>query len=349
MTNMPTDFPIWYSTVEATPSGKTASRWRGVDQAISELPKADVEALVRMALRTRHSAAQAASDAFVENVRACDETFDSTAADREIQILAASGLAGRLSSSSVDALSLTTAGLDGARKPQLPMDLFGLAENAVRRLAVSTRRRLELKELEIPKVEWRTPPEQEAEMTPSSVGDGLASTVNEALDALNAGINEKLRQIGRRQDVADEELQMLWWLIGGQMSDGEKIQSLKASVRPLAVGRELAARTSCCPGPLAIPALLSRAGITRKSSIKVVDAVNAMSEAWSKETVEDLAISPVTHPIHEAVRRRTETGSGGDWVRPWSAWCEIDQDAALTPARLSELFYRERLLLTRSV
>ncbi len=292
MTNMPTGFPTWYSTVEAAPSGKASARWKGVERAISGLSEADVEALVRMALRTRHATAKAPWDAFVEDIRAFDETFDSTAVEREIQILAASALAARLSSSPVDALSLTTAGLDGARKPQLPMDLFGLAENTVRQLAVSTRRRLDLKDLEIPMVAWRTSPDQASTMTPATVGADLVSAINEALDDLSTTLNEQFREIGRMQAVADEELQMLWWLVGGHMSDGQAIEGLKAMVRPLAVGRELAARTSYRPGPLAIPALLSKAGIARRSPIKIVDAVNAMAEDWSRETVADLASAP---------------------------------------------------------
>jgi len=139
---------------------------------------------------------------------------------------------------------------------------------------------------------------------------------------------------------------MLWWLIGGQTASGQPIADLKPDARPFIVGEELATRTVRRPGPLAISALLSRAGLASKTKITVFEAVNAMDDAWCQKITGTLTVSPVTHPIHEAIRRRNETGSGPDWVKNWAAVCEIRESHALSPLRLGELFYRERLLLT---
>ena len=346
MTNMPTDFPTWYATVEAGEEGKATARWAGVAKVISNPQVDEVEALIRFTLKTRQGPDQAVATRIVDNIRAGDPTFGTAAAEREVQVLAASALTVRLLPSDSAALALTTAHLDGARKPALPMDLFGMAENAVRTKAHSSRARKKLESVRVTASNWSLSEEQIAGQEPKSMVEGLQDAVNKAITATIESANKVLRQFEQAQEIADEELQMLWWLIGGQTSSGEPIDDLKSTVKPLAIGRELANRTVRRPGPIAIPALLSKAGLGRQTEIKIAEAVNAMDDAWSKSVVEGLVVSPVIHPIHEAIRRRNETGSGPDWMKNWSAVCEIDENYAISALRLGELFFRERLLLT---
>ena len=346
MTTMPTDFPTWYATVEAGQGGKAAARWAGVSKAIAEPKTDEVEALIRLALKSRQGPVQSVSDRIIGNIRAGDPTFDTTSVDREVQVLAASALVARLIPSDIAALSLTTAHLDGARKPGLPMDLFGLAENAVRSKAQSSRTRKKLDLVDASKVEWEPSEEKLAEMTPTEMVQALRNAATAAIAGTVKSINKVFAEAEKAKVIADEELQMLWWLIGGHLTSGEPIDDLKSNLKPLAVGRDLATRTVQRPGPVAIPALLSKAGLSRRSKIKIVDAVNAIDADWAKSVVDGLTVSPVTHPIHEAIRRRNETGAGTDWVKNWSAVCEVPEDYALTSLRLGELFYRERMLLT---
>jgi hypothetical protein len=253
-----------------------------------------------------------------------------------------------LASSKFAAISLSTAGLNGARKPELPMDILAMAENAVRTFAASSRVRAAFTELAAPTVKWSITDEEVAQTTPHKVAADLAAAANETLKLATQRQNAVLKSIAHSQALADEELQMLWWLIGGHLGTGEAINELEPAVRPLAVARDLAERTISCPGPLAIPALLSRAGLDRTANVVLADAVNAMDDIWSASALQGCSPSPVIHPIHEAIRRRNETGRGASWVANWAAVCEIDEGFSLPAIRLGELFYREHVLLTVS-
>ncbi|WP_294642968.1 GTPase-associated system all-helical protein GASH [uncultured Aureimonas sp.] len=345
MTKMPAEFPTWYASLEAGEEGRAPARWQGVAKAIAN-PKVDeVEALIRMAIGGRQRPDSVVAARLLERISAGDPTFDPAGADREVQVLAASALVARLLPSDLAALALTTAHLDGARCPGLPMDLFGMAERAVRSKAQSSRERTRPQPVRAVPATWNPSEEELETLEPSAMVEGLQEAMNKAVAATVKAINEALEENGRALDRTDEELQMLWWLTGGHLSSGETIEGLKSLVRPFALGRDLAVRTRSRPGPMAIPALLTRGGLGRKGKIRIVEAVNAMADGWASSLVDGLVVSPVTHPIHEAFRRRNETGSGEDWIRNWSAVCEVPEDHALTPVRLAELFYRERLQL----
>jgi hypothetical protein len=343
MTNMPTDFPSWYETLEAGIGGKAATRWNGVAKAIAEAKAGDEEALIRLAFKSaRLKPEQAVANRIIESIRSGDPTFGTDAAEREIQILAASALVVQLKTSTFAGLALTTASMEGARKLDLPMDLIGMAENSVSEHAKTTRARTKVKPIAAAIVDWSI---TEGQDTPTML-QSFHTAVNKAINLSTNRFNESLQQAKNQQELTDEELQMLWWLIGGHTASGQPIADLQPDERPFIVGEELATRTVRHPGPLAITALLSRASLERKTKIKVIEAVNAMDNAWCRKIVDTLTISPVTHPIHEAIRRRNETGAGPNWVKNWAAVCEIHENHALSPLRLSELFYRERLLLT---
>lgn len=345
MTRMLQDFPAWYATLEVAQGATATARWAGVAKALEKPQVDEVEAFIRLALKSRQLPNDAVKARIIGNIAAGDPTFGTVAADRELQVLAAAALVARLILSDTAALALTTAGLDGARKPALPMDLLAMAENAVREKSKSSRSRIKVATLRAEPIEWELPEEEE---TPDALVSlqALKDAAETALTDTISKASEVIVQLARRQELVDEELQMLWFLTSGELSDGGSQAELKIDKRPLAVADELARRTAARPGPMAIPALLSRASLNRKTKIKVADAVNAMDDAWCKAMIGNLSISPVTHPIHEALRRRDETGRGADWIKGWAAASEIPENHSISSLRLAELFYRERLLLT---
>lgn len=346
MTRMLQDFPAWYATLEVAQGATATARWAGVAKALEKPQVDEVEALIRLALKSRQLPNDAVKARIVGNIAAGDPTFGTVAADRELQVLAAAALVARLIPSDIAALALTTAGLDGARKPALPMDLVAMAENAVREKSKSSRSRVKVATLSAEPIEWELPEEEDE--TPDALVSlqALKDAAETALADTISKASEVIVQLARRQELVDEELQMLWFLTSGELSDGGSQAELKTDQRPLAVADELARRTAARPGPMAIPALLSRASLNRKTKIKVADAINAMDDVWCKAMIGNLSISPVTHPIHEALRRRDETGRGADWIKGWAAASEIPENHSLSSLRLAELFYRERLLLT---
>src|SRR5690606_38486838 len=99
------------------------------------------------------------------------------------------------------------------------------------------------------------------------------------------------------------------------------------------------------PGPPSVKAILSRAGLKEQKNVAVSDAVNAPRSAWLQELVEHVDPSPLSMPLHFAIRRQLETGAGQAWIPGWAASTGIDAAHALSVLALGELFYRERLLL----
>ncbi|QUD90590.1 GTPase-associated system all-helical protein GASH [Phenylobacterium montanum] len=345
MVKMPQDFPIWYASLEAGQGSAAVTRWAGVADVIHNLQAQEIEALIRLALKSRQGPDESVKARIVENINRGDPTFGTVAAERELQILAAAALTVRLLPSDTAALALTTAGLDGARKPQLPMDLIAMAENAVREKSKTTRARVDVKAITVDAIEWPAAEDDGTDPDPLVALKALKAAADKALHGTIERASGIVSQLARRQELVDEELQMLWWLMSGELTDGSPQADLKLNERSLVVAEELARRTARRPGPMSIPALLSRSGLNRKTKINITDAVNAMSDAWCKAILSGTNISAVTHPIHEALRRRDETGQGPNWISGWAAVCEIPEDHALSSLRLAELFYRERLLL----
>lgn len=146
--------------------------------------------------------------------------------------------------------------------------------------------------------------------------------------------------------VQDEELQALWWLVGGVSWEfARPIDQLDPKLKSLAVATELASLTALLPGISALAALLSRAGLSDSETLAVSDVVGSSDQAWLRSTAEELQPSPVVHPLHFAVLRSLETDGGDAWVTGWAAATEFPQDVALSQAAMATQFYRERLLL----
>jgi hypothetical protein len=156
--------------------------------------------------------------------------------------------------------------------------------------------------------------------------------------------------IGKIEDyftIQDEELQMLWWLLGERSIDRNcAFSSLSAVERPLVLAKELAGLTGYLPGPFAIKSILSRAGLRDSDELTIVECVNAGDQEWLKWLVDDQQPSPVTRPIHAAVSRKLETGDNESWISGWAAAAEIDSAQKVSALQLGLLFYRECLQAT---
>ena len=234
------------------------------------------------------------------------------------------------------------------------MDLFGLAENAIRALGEARRRRPDLAALNAPLIELPYAVDVSA-LKPAEPAtfaapiEGLRAAAEKAIRIMGQRINLSAQEMGRHMQIADEELQMLWWVIGARSLDlGIPFHKVEVAAQPFVFGRELADRTVGAPGPVATGALLSRAGLKSRGKVGIataVTAVGAISGTWLAETVRDIDASPVTSPIHFALEKRMETGAGEAWVPGWAAISDLAQDHGAAPATLGELFYRERLLL----
>jgi hypothetical protein len=351
------DFARWYASVSVDDHvSRREARWAGVTKIVEEADRPMVEALLRLAFggRAMPSADEMAS--IRQAFRAADETFQMSGNDRELQVLAGSALAVLMvetdgSAGPVAALGSTTAGFKGARDPDLPMNLAGLGEAAIVSSGEKNRQRPSLENFfatEPPKVDFEKAVEKVREQTD---WDGIAQAFKIAGEATRTSMRmlaqrqaKAVRAIDEFQRIQDEELQMLWWLIGQRSNDYAcDFEAVPADAQPLVFASELADNTNILPGPGSIRGLLSRSGLTLRE-VTVMSAVNAPRADWLEQLYGGDP-SPLTMPIHAAVKRQLETGAGDAWVAGWSASTGISSEFALPDIELSELFYRERLLL----
>lgn len=350
------DFPRWYAAVAVGNDTELRdARWASVHALTENADASMVETLVRLAFGTKQAPSSQSLSRIHEFYRKADDTFDTSRAAREVQVLAGACLA-VLSEVSGDSaatasLSVVTAGLAGGRSAQLPMDLLTLAEAAIERLADANRARPSLDSLinaEPPKFDFEAAATKAKEGSWEAVGQAFTLAANSARTATRALATRQAnatRAIDRFIQVQDEELQMLWWLIGGRSVDLDcAFDAVPADAQPLVFASELANNTASLPGPRSIRPLLTRAGLKERKKLTIAAALSAAGARWLATVVAESDPSPVTQPIHFAIKRHLEAGGGDTWVPNWAAVVGVDAARQYPALSLGTLFYRERLL-----
>ncbi|MDH0494835.1 GTPase-associated system all-helical protein GASH [Comamonas aquatica] len=353
---MHADFPKLYSEI-STDGAQRALRWTAIEAITkSSLKRAQIEMLARLVFGTKSPPGGHHDDELEEALVAFHQAFSEADPSieqgaRQDQVLAAGVVLQCLGWNSLVALTMTTTACGGARKLVLPVDLVTLAENALSRLGASRRVRPDLSKISIPAPEFDFEPDfsgvvHNSPITFKTVFDQFTETVGEALTDLVDKFNESTKVLVETGKKADEELDLLSWVLGQRsLHSNKSFADLPPSERPLVFAHDLASLTKICPGPNSIPGLLSRAGVKATGKMKIVDAVNAVSDDWTLAALKRSKPSPVTSPVHFALLRRQETGAGEGWYAGWSATTGIDVGATMSPIALAEQFYREILWL----
>ncbi len=326
----------------------------GLAQAREDLnAKQDVEALARLALGSKAVPDAAIAARFVARFQEVDNSLELRVGDRLLEILAASLLVDVMGGeehamAGYVALACATA-MSVGRKTNLPMDLASAAEDALDALGDTRRVPIGSEQKGVPKLDLGLA----IEKVKSAVD---VSTVTEALQLVGQQVTNGLKQLETRQRIAlrrvesaftclEEEIQMLWWLVGGRswLLDAE-FDELDGDAAPLILAYDLAEMTNEFPGPRSIKALISRArrGGARTS---IAGAVNALGPVASEKLAPTSGASPVTTPIHLAIQRQRETGDSESWVAGWSGATELPSDAEHSVLDVATSFYRERLFL----
>lgn len=356
---MHTDFARWYATVGiGDHAAARDARWTGVSAIVQNADRGDVEALTRLAFRSRQAPDADTVQALREQFKAADEAFEMNGNDRELEVLSGATLVAIMEDTAdhdiaaAAALSVTTASMGGARKSPLPMDLAPFAEHALKRIADANRKRPSLSALASAKTPAVNFEAAVKKLTEAENWEGARHAFPLAAQATQAAITTLAQQqtaLVQRVDqflrAQDEELQMLWWLTGERSWDCDcAFVAVAPATRPLVFAKELADHTEMLPGPPSISALLARAGVDDAAGIKLAPTINAADGSWLRALIGSADPSPVSCPIHFAIKRQLETGAGEAWVAGWAAVTEINPDHTLTPLALANLFYRERLL-----
>jgi GTPase-associated system helical domain len=351
------DLPRWLHGLEMNSDAEWQEKRRaGVDALTKQLTRQDVEAVVRLALKSKH---QSASDA-IGRVRlpfkTADETFPSSGNDREVQLLCGATLAELLRRpgdlASVAALAVSTATSLGVNKAQLPFDLAEASEAGIQRQAELHRRRPDLSRLPIvafPKGEFDKATQKfQSQVDLANVVPTLSLLIDAckaAFDALQKRCSDGLAAAGSFVAIQDEELEMLWWLVGDRSVDLDRpFAKIAREERPLVVAKELAQMTLYVPGPTAIKSLLARSGLKDTEKVTIPACVNACDADWLRPLVDAAEPSPVTRPLHLAIKRKLETLDNDSWVAGWAATAGVGADQKFSAQHLGMQFYRERLL-----
>lgn len=360
MPEMSLDFARWYTEAFMDEGAKRDLRWKGVVDVTAKANHKTAEVLTRLAFQTPVPAAGRKTEnlgeiykTVISTISGGDAAFDPSQSARELQILAAAALVRLVQTSPDAALIVTTASFGGARRPDLPMDLAGLAERALAALSGRKHARIGIDELKraAPKVEFVVAPEAVQSMDPTQWTAQFAllqSATAAAIERVVVGQNRVIADLHRQISLDEEELQMLWWLFAGYSRLLDKpFTEVEAAMKPLALAYELGDMTAVLPGPASIRAMLLRANVGTEA-LKLADIVNAADLEWAKSVSESELISPVTTPIHFALEQRAELGSSDTWQAGWSGLTGLAADISLPAVGLAEIFYREHIVINVS-
>ncbi len=351
---MQTEFFNWYSSMELNGDESVRSaRWAQVQAAAKAPSRTVLESFTRLTFRTK------LADADAGIIRTLFTAEGSPApGDPELHLLAAATLAvlvnRRDATAAKAAMFILAASCAGQRQLQQPMDLVAYAVDALTSLSETVRRRPQL-ELEKPgnhQVDVKVV--TDAVTTPDLAG------IHAGLTAVTGAFNKALTAILARQKgfesavqeyvrVQDEELDVLWWLLGEHCEIRDTpFHNVPEVERPLIFANDLAALTRVLPGPPAIKSLLSRSGINDKTMLSIPEVVQALPVKLLVRFVPEdtlTKVSVVTTPILDAIRRRQEVDGQDAWAQTWAAVCGLNQDTKLPAMRLAEAAYRELLLV----
>jgi hypothetical protein len=352
---MHTDFPKLCSEI-STDGAQFSLRWAGVEKFVASYTKTRLEMLARLVFNTKPPAGGHQQEELAAELTAFHKAFSDAdpsivQGTRQDQILAAAALMQYFATNPMAATAVVTTACNGARKVALPIDLVTSAENALSQLAATRRNRPDFGQLmiEAPELEYEldfSSAQASAPSTFEGVFEQLAEAVDKAFSDVVAKFNASTELLIDAGKKADEELDMLSWVFGQRaLQPNVPFADIPVEQKPLVLARDLASLTTIYPGPNSVPALLARAGVSGAGKLKIVNAVNAVTDDWTAAALKNRKPSPATSPIHFALAKRQETGSGDSWHAGWAAITGIDLGAAMSPMALAELFYREILWL----
>ena len=354
---MSSDFSSWY-TDSFMDDGKTRDRrWKGVVDVSNNPSIKTIEVCLRLAFSTIVPAAGLKSEglaeayaAVISTISGGERAFDASQSTREIQVLAAAALSRMFEEKANAAIGVITASFSGTRKPDLPMDLVGLAKRAL--LKLSSREHLRVD----PATLQTTPPKLDFSVSAAAMQSmdavtwsaelmGLRDSAGTAIAAATAEYHRAASTLYRQMTLDQEELQILWWLVGGYSRHLEMpFNDIDREVRPLRIAQELGEMIKVSPGPTSIRALITRAGVGAENCT-VEEAINAVDLAWAKKASESQYISPLTTPLHFALEKRAEQASDETWQPGWTGITGLRADLSMPAAQIAELFYHEYLFL----
>lgn len=354
---MDPEFPQWYRAVSLNEDRELLERrWAGVASLTDNITGLDIETIVCTIFRSKQRLNSGALARIQQAFKDADDLFNMRDNERELEVLCGAALSTFFKRNSdlaaTAALAVSTAAFSGARTLHLPIDLTETAEHTLTRIAESRRARPDLAQnvsTQIEEIDFSVATQKiDAQQNWEGVKEAFATAAATATTNLRAVACRSAGAIKAASEfmtIQDEELQMLWWLMGERSWDMDcEFSKILAEARPAVLAKELADHTEILPGPASVKALLSRTPLPTRKKLTVPVLINACDPSWLEKVVDNSNPSPVSQPIHFAIQRKLETGDDSAWIAGWAAVTDIEANYSLPALTLGNLFYRERLL-----
>lgn len=351
------NFADWYRPATFGQNRETFDlRWQGVEATINGLNLQIAMELVRLAFG-RPSVSTKDVDTFRQHFKAVDPTFLTTENDLEVQALAGSVLAllciDKKYGRSEVPLSILTASACKTRAPKLEFDLMGMAIERLRLDGIHARNRpamSELKEFSFKKDFTETIAALAASPDFPTAAEALKQigvNIEHLLSDVQNNINNESALQRKILTIQDEELQMLWWMVGGwsQMWD-TAFGNLDSQARPILLAKEAADMTEIFSESPGLKAIFCRVGIDESTKLTIPDAVNACGVEHLTTLAPKSTPCSTIFPMHSAIFRALETGADRTWIAAWSKTSGIDEETPVVPLELALQFHRELKLRT---
>ncbi|WP_061209306.1 GTPase-associated system all-helical protein GASH [Leptospira borgpetersenii] len=334
------------------------------DKILSELNNAKIIQLVRMYFGFP---ATSDFDWFRNGFAEMDSSFTLIENQNEATVLAAALLRSAMDKFPLTSLALVCGSVGGIRKTKIQISLLEEAKQALQMHSIKKREKLDI-DLKIIKPSGKS-------KFPTSI-DAMPNASDwpkfvESLKLLNSESAEANRVLGVQVSgilqllitegiFLKEEINILWWHIGGYSSILENPYS-ELSINlgiPLA-GLELADLSQSLTGPVSAPALLHRTllGIKKvkptkkttstKETVSIKEIVNEFPmEKYSKLGLNDIIKNyPELCPVLYGFYKCFEIGDQTAWGTSYKRDTHLDSQSSLAPLDLAIQVYRERLIL----
>ena len=150
--------------------------------------------------------------------------------------------------------------------------------------------------------------------------------------------------------ILNEEVDVLWWLLGGYSNDlKQPFESMNGAVAAIIGGKELADHVVHLPGPISVRNILHR--VIQKSegngaALPLGSAVTKLPMSWRRELVAEGADRALRYcPLLAAISHCVRLEDNPSWVTPFANHFPHSPNLEILPEVLAYQMYRERMLL----
>ncbi|MFZ2960964.1 MAG: GTPase-associated system all-helical protein GASH [Candidatus Ozemobacteraceae bacterium] len=350
------NFADWYQPVTFNHVGETLNlRWKGIEGFLNAPKFPTILDLVRH-VYVPATSSNASLEEIRKHFKAADPTFKTVGNDLEVQVLIGCILAvicldENFEFGESSAQAILTASACRVRKPKVEIDLIGMADRRVKAAGIKARSRAEMQSPEHfthkkafedganflnTTPSW--PNAVEAMKKIGAAAESLASSIQKEF-------GEKITQMQDLLTIQDEELQILWWLVGGWSEMwGRNFDEIRSQARPILLAIEASKLTSGLSEFPSLKAIFMRLGIGGNSKVSIPLIVNSCGPENLKLIAPGKSPCPVLFPLNSAIYRASETGASDSWFEAWGNTSQIKIGSKTNALELAMQVFREQKL-----